>query len=224
MRLTPSFLVITTLFVTLLIASNVMAVKLIVLAGVVLPAAIVIFPLSYIFGDVLTEVYGYAQARRVIWLGFVCNLVFVGAIHFGQVLPAPEFWTGQSAYETILGFTPRVLAASFAAYLVGEFANSVVLARLKVATGGRYLWMRTIGSTLVGQGLDSMVFITLAFAGTPNMDLSTVIVSQWFVKVTYEALATPITYVIVGWLKRREGLDAFDYETNFNPLAVTRGA
>ena len=221
MRLTPSFLVITALFITLLIASNVIAVKLIVIAGVVLPAAIVIFPLSYIFGDVLTEVYGYAQARRVIWLGFLCNLVFVGAVYAGQVLPPAAFWQGQSAYEAILGFTPRVLVASFVAYLVGEFANAVVLARLKVVTKGRFLWTRTIGSTLIGQGLDSLVFITVAFAGTANMNLAEVIVSQWLFKVGYEALATPFTYVVVGWLKRHEGIDTYDYQTNFSPLAVT---
>ena len=134
--------------------------------GLVLPAAIVIFPISYIFGDVLTEVYGYRQARRVIWLGFGCNLIAVVAIWLGQVLPAASFWDGQAAYERILGYTPRLLIASFLAYLVGEFANSFVLAKMKIVTNGRWLWTRTIGSTLVGQGLDSLVFITLAFVGT----------------------------------------------------------
>ena len=131
--------VITALFVTTLLTANIIAVKLIVVAGVVLPAGVVIFPLSYLFGDVLTEVYGYAQARRVIWLGFFCNLLMVVAIWIGQILPPAPFWPDQTAYEHILGFTPRLLGASFVAYLVGEFANSFVLAKLKLATRGRWL-------------------------------------------------------------------------------------
>lgn len=213
--------VITALFVTALITANIIAVKLIDIAGIVMPAAVVIFPLSYVFGDVLTEVYGFAQARRVIWLGFFCNLIVVVAIWVGQVLPAPAFWEGQAAYEQILGFTPRLLLASFAAYLFGEFANSYILARLKIATKGRWLWSRTIGSTLVGQALDSSVFITLAFAGTGVPDLATLIVAQWAFKSAYEIVATPLTYLAVNTLKRAEGIDSFDTDTNFNPLALT---
>jgi uncharacterized integral membrane protein (TIGR00697 family) len=180
-----------------------------------------IFPISYIFGDVLTEVYGYARARRVIWLGFICNLIAVIAIWLGQVLPAASFWDGQAAYERILGYTPRLLAASFLAYLIGEFANSFVLAKMKIATKGRWLWMRTIGSTLVGQGLDSLVFITLAFVGTiPLAGLASAIVTQWLAKTVYEAVVTPLTYNVVSFLKRREGVDVYDYSTRFNPLAV----
>lgn len=221
MKVTPLFVVVTALFVTTLLTANVIAVKLVDVAGLVLPAAVVIFPLSYIFGDILTEVYGYGQARRVIWLGFACNLLMVAAIGVGQVLPAPAFWDAQPAYERILGYTPRLLAASFAAYLVGEFANSFVLAKLKIATKGRWLWTRTISSTVVGQGLDSAVFITIAFVGTPGLSLASVIVTQWAVKVAYEALATPFTYVVVNHLKRREGLDTFDYHTNFSPVLLT---
>ena len=215
------FVLITAVFITCLITANITAVKLVGAFGLVLPAAIIIFPLSYIFGDVLTEVYGYRQARRVIWLGFLCNLIAVIAIWIGQVLPAASFWDAQAAYERILGYTPRLLVASFLAYLVGEFANSFVLAKMKIATQGRWLWTRTIGSTLVGQGLDSLVFITLAFAGTiPTGGLVSAIVTQWLAKSVYEAAATPLTYGVVNFLKRQEGMDVYDYETRFNPLLV----
>lgn len=210
------------LFVACLIAANVTAVKLISVSGLLLPAAIVIFPVSYILGDVLTEVYGYAQARRVIWLGFVCNLIVVAAIWIGQQLPPAPFWDGQAAYERILGYTPRILVASFLAYLVGEFANAFVLAKMKIATGGRWLWTRTIGSTLVGQALDSLVFIVLAFAGTiPVPALLALVLTQWLVKSAYEAAATPLTYAVVNHLKRKEGMDAYDRDTRFNPLVFS---
>lgn len=209
-------------FIGCLIAANVIAVKLIMVYGTVLPAAIVIFPVSYIVGDVLTEVYGYAQARRVIWLGFIANLVVVAAIAAGQALPAAPFWKGQGAYEQILGQTPRILMASFAAYLAGEFANAYVLARLKVATSGRHLWLRTIGSTAIGQGIDSLIFMTAAFAFImPGDMLAGAIVAQWLVKTAYEAAATPLTYWVVGYLKRAEGVDAFDRDTRFSPFALS---
>jgi len=215
------FVLIAAIFITCLITANITAVKLVSVAGLVLPAAIIIFPISYIFGDVLTEVYGYRQARRVIWLGFVCNLIAVIAIWLGQILPPASFWDGQAAYERVLGYTPRLLAASFLAYLVGEFANSFVLAKLKIATRGRWLWTRTIGSTLIGQGLDSAVFITLAFIGTiPLAGLASAIITQWLAKSAYEAAVTPLTYWVVNFLKRREGLDVYDYETRFNPLLI----
>jgi uncharacterized integral membrane protein (TIGR00697 family) len=221
-RYSPWFLLVVALFVTCLIAANIIAVKLVDLFGLVLPAAIIIFPLSYITGDVLTEVYGYRQARRVIWLGFLCNLLAVAAIWVAQVLPAASFWDGQKAYERILGYTPRILAASFLAYLVGEFANSFVLAKLKIATRGRWLWMRTIGSTLVGQGLDSAVFMVLAFAGTiPAQALTLAVITQWLAKSVYEAAVTPFTYLVVNFLKAKEGMDTYDYETRFNPLLIS---
>jgi len=215
------FLLVASIFITCLITSNIIAVKLINIFGLLLPAAILIFPISYIFGDVLTEVYGYRQARQVIWLGFFCNLITVVAIWLGQILPAASFWDGQTAYERILGYTPRLLGASFLAYLVGEFANSFVLAKMKIATQGRWLWTRTIGSTLVGQGLDSVVFMTLAFAGTiPLTGLANAIVVQWLSKSGYEAIATPLTYGAVNFLKKKEGLDAFDDDTQFNPFLI----
>ena len=182
-RYSGRFVVIVTIFVTCLITANITAVKLVNLFGLILPAAILIFPLSYIIGDVLTEVYGYRQARRVIWLGFLCNVITVGAIWVGQILSPASFWDGQAAYERILGYAPRLLVASFLAYLVGEFANAYVLAKMKIATKGRWLWLRTIGSTLIGQGLDSLVFISLAFAGImPLKALLSAIAAQWLVK------------------------------------------
>lgn len=217
-RLLP---IITALFITSLLTANIIAVKLIDIGGVVLPAGVVVFPLSYLFGDVLTEVYGYAETRRVIWLGFFCNLLMVLAIWVGGILPAPAFWDGQAAYVRILGFTPTLLVASFVAYLIGEFANSFILAKLKIATKGRWLWSRTIGSTIVGQGLDSAVFILIAFAGSGTPDLGSLILAQWLFKSAYEIAATPLTYLVVNTLKRLEGIDTFDHQTNFNPIGVT---
>jgi uncharacterized integral membrane protein (TIGR00697 family) len=215
-------------FATTLVVSNIIAVKIFDFFGLSLPAAVILFPLAYITGDVLTEVYGFARARQAIWIGFGCNLVAVAAIWIGGLLPAASFWNAgvfagpeeaSRAYQAILGFSPRLLAASFAAYLVGEFLNAFVLARLKVVTAGRYLWTRTIGSTLVGQAADSGIFITLAFSGVlPGGALLNSILSQWLVKTAYEALATPLTYSIVNALKRAEGLDVFDRETRFSPL------
>jgi uncharacterized integral membrane protein (TIGR00697 family) len=217
-----AFTIIAALFVTVLITANVIAVKLIEVGGFVLTAAIVIFPISYIVGDVLTEVYGYARARKVIWLGFVCNLIAGLAIMAAGALPPAPFWSeNQHAYDAILGVAPRVLIASFVAYLVGEFANAVVLARMKVATEGRFLWVRTIGSTIIGQGLDSFVFVSIAFTGLMPPDvLHMTIVNQWLAKSAYETIATPLTYIVVTWLKRLEGIDVYDRETSFNPLAL----
>ncbi len=215
-------------FVTSLIIANIIAVKIITLGPLILSAAILIFPLSYIFGDILTEVYGYARARRVIWIGFGCNLLAVLALWLSIKLPPAPFWkigtfespqASQQAYQALFGFTPRLLAASFIAYLAGEFLNSFVLAKMKIVTGGRHLWLRTIGSTLVGQLADSGVFISLAFYGTiPPGALGGLIVTQWLVKSAYEALATPFTYLAVNYLKRKEREDFFDRDTNFNPL------
>lgn len=216
--ISPTFVVVTALFITALISANIIAVKLVVIAGQVLTAGIIIFPVSYIVGDILTEVYGYRRARAVIWLGFASNLLVVTAIWVGGLLPAASFWEeNQPAYETILGYAPRILAASFAAYLVGEFANSVILSRMKIATRGRWLWSRTIGSTMVGQGLDSGIFVTVAFAGQVP-ELWHLIWIQWLAKVLYEVAATPATYAVVTWLKRKEGIDTFDHGVSLNPI------
>jgi queuosine precursor transporter len=215
------FVVVTALFVTSLITANIMSVKLIGVRGWVLPAGILIFPVSYIIGDILTEVYGYTRARQVIWLGFFCNFTVVLALWLGKIAPVAPFWEGQRAYEEIFGFTPRLVTASFMAYLVGEFLNAFIMARLKIATKGRLLWTRTIGSTLVGQGLDSLIFISLAFGGIlPPAVLASAILTQWIAKSAYEAAATPLTYVAVRFLKKREKLDIFDYGTRYNPFLV----
>lgn len=214
---------VTGLFVTVLVTSNIIAVKLVTAGPLVLTAAIVLFPLSYILADVLTEVYGYAVARQVIWIGFLCNLVAVCAMMLGGLLPAAPFWQEQEAYDAILGFSTRLLAASFLAYLGGEFLNAFVLAKLKLRTGGRHLWLRTVSSTLVGQALDSAVFVVVAFAGVlPPPALAVAALSQWAAKSLYEALATPLTYLVVGFLKRSEGVDHYDRGTKFNPLALRR--
>ncbi len=227
---------VTALFVTCLVVSNIIAVKVASfgtlpgLGKLYLPVAVILFPVSYILGDILTEVYGYGPARRVIWTGFACNLLAVAAIHLGGLLPPAPFWTAgayadpaaaQAAWEAILGFTPRLLLASFIAYLAGEFLNAYVLARLKVATAGRFLWLRTIGSTLVGQLADSALFITIAFAGVlPDAALARVVLTQWLFKSAFEAAATPLTYAVVSALKRAEGIDPFDRETDFNPFRL----
>jgi len=219
-------------FVTSLVVANIIAVKLFQVGSIVLPAAVVIFPVSYIVGDILTEVYGYARARRVIWIGFSCNLLAVAAIEISIRLAPVPFWNlgtlgsadlSQQAYAAVFGTTPRILAASFAAYLFGEFLNAFVLAKMKIATAGRHLWMRTIGSTLVGQFADSLLFITLAFWGAvPPAALGAMIVTQWLVKSAYEALATPLTYLVVSRLKRAENEDFYDVGTNFSPLIWRR--
>ncbi len=221
---------VTAVFVTTLIVSNIIAVKLVNLFGLFVPAAVILFPVAYIFGDVLTEVYGYARARRVIWTGFFCNLVAVIAIWISGQLPSAPFWgligfvtpeDAQQAYQAVLGLTPRLLAASFAGYLVGEFLNSIVLAKLKVRTAGRFLWLRTILSTLIGEGADSAIFLTIAFSGIiPASGLAQAILSQWGVKVIYETLATPLTYIVVNALKKAEGEDYFDSKTDFNPIKI----
>jgi queuosine precursor transporter len=216
------FVLVVAVFITCLITANIVAVKLISVFGLIVPAGIIIFPLSYVFGDVLTEVYGYGRARRVIWLGFLCNLLVVIAIWIGQVLPPAPFWDGQGAYQRILGYAPRLLIASFVAYLVGEFANSLVLAKMKIATRGRWLWTRTIGSTIAGQGLDSLVFMVLAFLGqVPGPALLNGIASQWLIKTAYEAAVTPLTYKVVKYLKVQEARDVYDYETRFNPFLLS---
>ena len=217
MNISHRLVIITAVFITCLITANTIAVKVISLGPVILPAAIFVFPLSYIFGDILTEVYGYRWTRKVIWLGFVCNLIFVFFAWVGQILPPASFWEHQSAYESILGYTPRLLVASFGGYFVGEFANSFILARMKILTRGRWLWSRTIGSTIVGQGLDTTIFITLAFIGTPAF-VPILILYHWLAKTLIEALATPLTYTAVNYLKKKESIDTYDYETNFNPL------
>jgi len=218
------FVIVAAIFVTCLITANIIAVKPIDIGlPTALPAAIVIFPLSYIFGDIITEVYGYRWARRVIWLGFFCNLVFVFFAWIGGLLPPDPSWGGQAAYESIFPSTLGILAASFLGYLAGEFSNSFVLAKMKIATNGRWLWARTIGSTVVGQGLDTAIFISIWawVIGYPG-SIPLTILFHWLMKVGIEAVATPFTYAVVGYLKKKEGIDTYDYDTKFNPLLVIK--
>jgi uncharacterized integral membrane protein (TIGR00697 family) len=186
-------------------------------------AAILFFPLSYIFGDILTEVYGYARSRRVIWAGFGA-LIFAAFMSWVVVkMPSSPDWKGQEAYEMIFGATPRVVFASLIAFWAGEFANSFTLAKMKLMTKGRWLWTRTIGSTIVGEGVDSLVFYPLAFLGAKGWTsdlVFQVMLSNYALKVGWEALATPITYRIVNFLKRAENEDYYDRDTNFNPFKL----
>ena len=214
-------------FVTILLLSNLIGagkvaqVNLPVIGDWPFGAGILFFPVSYVIGDVLTEVYGYARARRVVWAGFAA-LAFMAFMSWVVVnlTPAPD-WTGQAAYETVFGATPRIVLASMLAFWAGEFANSFVLARMKLWTAGRHLWSRTIGSTAVGQGVDSLIFYPVAFYGTwSNELLLTVLVTQYALKVGWEALLTPVTYKAVGWLKRRDGIDVYDERTDFTPFTA----
>lgn len=221
------FLAVVAAFIAALLTSNIIAVRIVTLGDapvfgeLIVTSAIVVFPLSYIVGDVLTEVYGYAVARRVIWAGFGANLVMVIAIYLGGMLPSAAEWEHQDAYDTILGFTGRLLVASFIAYVIGSFTNAIILARLKVMTEGRMLWLRTISSTIGGQGLDSFFFTFIAFFGVYSTgDVWRIFFVEWFTKVLYETVATPLTYAVVTFLKKQEGIDVYDEQTNLNPLAV----
>lgn len=216
-------------FVVILLLSNVIGAG--KRAVIVLPfigpwpfgAGILFFPLSYVLGDVLTEVYGYARARRCIWAGFAAMLFMVAMSLIVVALPPDAGWTGQAAYETVFGQVPQIVFASIAAFWVGEFANSLVLSRMKLWTKGRMLWTRTIGSTIVGQGFDSLIFYPLAFYGVTGWPLGTlgkIMLTQFVLKVSWEVLLTPATYAIVGWLKRTEGLDIYDRSTDLTPFAL----
>ena len=233
MRFTGTFIIVVTVFVTVLITSNIISVKPIELItlpfefigskSVIIPAAIIIFPVSYIVGDILTEVYGFRIARGVIWLGFGANLLVVIALWLGGLIPAAGFWEDQEAYDTILGQVPWILVASFIAYLIGEFSNSTVLALLKYRMQGRLLFVRTIGSTVVGQGLDSFIFIYIAFgigSDWSAQGLLQAALAQWIVKILYETVATPLTYAVVGYMKKKEEMDVTDVPRSLNPLGI----
>lgn len=212
-------------FVVVLLLSNVIGagkvanVEFPVIGAYAFGAGILFFPLSYVLGDVLTEVYGYARARRCIWAGFVAMLFMALMATVVVALPPDASWTGQEAYEQVFGQVPRIVFASIIAFWAGEFVNSYVMARMKVWTEGRHLWTRTIGSTVVGQGVDSILFYPLAFWGVWDDSLVvTVMVTNWALKVGWEALLTPVTYLVVGWLKRKEELDVYDEHTAFTPF------
>jgi len=216
-----AFDLIMALFVAVLLISNVASSKIVQLGPLTFDGGTLLFPISYIFGDILTEVYGYARSRRVIWTGFFSALLLALTLAVVGWLPAANGWAGQEAYRAILGQTPRIVLGSLLAYFAGEFSNSYVLARLKLRTGGRYLWLRTIGSTLVGEGVDTVLFVLVAFAGTLSGPLLwSVVLSNYVFKVGVEAIATPVTYQVVNRLKRVEAEDHFDWGTDFNPFIL----
>jgi queuosine precursor transporter len=210
---------ITALFVAVLLISNVASSKIVALGPLTFDGGTILFPLSYIFGDILTEVYGYARSRKVIWLGFIAALIMAATFMAVGALPADPSWPNQEAYQQILGWTPRIVVASLIAYFAGEFSNSFTLARLKLVTNGQRLWLRTISSTLIGQVVDTALFVVIAFAGT-GTPLWILIVSNYLFKCAVEVLFTPITYWITGWLKQQEQEDYYDRGTNFNPFRL----
>jgi len=207
------------IFVVLLLISNLVGQKITAIGPFRVSGAQLLFPITYIFGDVFTEVYGYGASRRAIWIGFFASALLAAMGLFTVWLPPAPDWHGQEAFRTVFDFVPRLVAASLIAYWCGEFTNSFVLAKMKLWTGGKYLWTRTVGSTVAGQAVDTTVVMVLAFGGslTPSLIVN-LIVSGYLFKVTYEVLATPLTYAIVNFLKRNEGVDTFDRATNFNPF------
>ena len=210
-------------FVAILLLSNLIgASKLATIEGFTFGAGILFFPLSYVLGDVLTEVYGYANARRCVWMGFAA-LIFMAVMSYVVVaMPPAADWDGQAAYESVFGSTWRIVAASIFAFWAGEFVNSFVMAKMKIWTGGSKLWARTIGSTFFGQAVDSLIFYPIAFLGIwSTQQVLTVMATNWLLKVLWEALLTPVTYAVVGWFKAREGVDVFDEGIDFSPFAKT---
>ena len=214
------FMMIAVTYVTCLLLSNLIAGKMwAVTESITLPAAVILFPVTYILGDVFTEVYGFKNARTVIWLGFGASFFAVVVYLIVIALPHPAFFEAQDAYRTVLGTTPRVAAASFIGYLFGEFSNSMILSKLKVKTNGRWLWVRTILSTVVGEGFDSVIFITVSFYGTmENGVLLRMILFQYLFKVLYEIIFTPVTYAVTGWLKKKEQIDTYDHDVKYNVI------
>jgi len=208
-------------FVAILLLSNLIgAAKLAQVGGHVFGAGILFFPVSYVLGDVLTEVYGYANARRCVWAGFFAMIFMAFMSYVVVAMPPAPGWEGQAAYESVFGSTWRIVLASIIAFWAGEFVNSFVLAKMKILTAGKALWTRTIGSTVFGQAMDSLLFYPIAFLGIwSNEQVLTVMGTNWLLKVLWEAVLTPVTYLVVGWLKRREGADVYDTGTDFSPFA-----
>ncbi len=241
MQFSGKLVIIAALAVTVLLVSNIIAIKPVSLFQLpfnfigsdlfVVSAAIVCFPIGYIISDILTEVYGFRVARGVIWLGFICNLLMVLLFWVGGLIPGAAFWEDETSYKTILGATGWIMLGSFVAYIAGEFTNATVMVLLKNRTQGRFLWLRTISSTVVGQGIDSILFFTIAFgisglwvgedgSWAPVFNAA---VCAWIAKSVYEIIATPLTYLVVGWLKRTENMDAYDAPRSLNPFGVFGG-
>ena len=215
------FTLITGLFVAVLLISNVASSKLVAFGPLSFDGGTILFPISYIFGDILTEVYGYHKSRQVIWIGFGCAFLMMVIFIIVGWMPSAAGWDNQDAYNKILGMTPRIVIGSLIAYFSGEFSNSYILAKMKIFTKGRWLFSRTIGSTIVGEGVDTLIFIMVAFAGVYSWDVVwLLIVSNYIFKVSFEVIATPITYAVVGYLKSHERTDVYDYRTNFNPFVA----
>ena len=215
------FSVIAMIFVATLLISNIAAQKLFAFGSATFTAGVILFPITYIFGDCLTEVYGYNRTRKVIWTGFACNLLMAIVLWIAIVLPPAKGWPLQKEFATVLGLVPRIVLASILGFWIGEFSNSYVMSKMKIATKGKWLMLRTISSTLIGQFLDTLVFVLVAFLFVFNVALLTkTIFYGWLFKVSYEILATPLTYLVVGYLKRVEGFDHFDRNTNFNPFVL----
>ncbi len=207
------------LFVAVLLISNIASTKIVQFGPFTFDGGTLLFPIVYIFGDILTEVYGFKAARRVIWTGFVGALLMSAVLIIVGKLPAAADWVNQDAYDKILGLTPRIVIASLIAYFAGEFSNSITLAKMKIATKGRWLWSRTIGSTIIGEGIDTVLFVLIAFSGILSTSLLlTIIISNYIFKVGLEVVLTPATYGIVRHLKRKEKIDAYDTNTSFNPF------
>ena len=217
-KYTGLFVLLGMLFVTCLLISNIIAGKMWSPGlGITLPASVILFPVTYIIADVLTEVYGFSQARLIIWSGFVCNFLAVITFVITVNLSYPQYFLDQEAYAVVLGITPRVLLASFIAYLFGEFSNSIVLSKLKTITKGKKLCLRTIGSTVVGEALDSVIFVIIAFAGTvTTKQLLSMILFEYLFKVCFEVVMTPVTYMVIGWMKKTEGIDTYDYDQKYS--------
>jgi uncharacterized integral membrane protein (TIGR00697 family) len=213
------FDLITGLFVAVLLISNIASSKIVQIWKFTFDGGTILFPLSYIFGDILTEVYGYRKSRRVIWIGFFCAFLMSLTLGLVGLIKPASGWEFQEAYMRILGQTPRIVAASLIAYFAGEFSNSFVLAKMKIVTKGKWLFTRTIGSTIIGEGVDTIIFVVIAFLGVyANSLVLLIIISNYIFKVSLEIIFTPLTYKIVGFLKRAEKVDWFDYKTNFNPF------
>ncbi len=207
------------IFLVVLLISNLVGQKICNIGGFYVSGAQLLFPITYIFGDVFTEVYGYAASRRAIWVGFLANALLAVMGLITVWLPPAPGWKNQEAFATVFYQIPRLIVASLIAYWCGEFANSYTLAKMKLWTGGRMLWTRTVGSTVVGQFVDTIILVAIGFTGTaPILVLARLVVGAYLFKVVYEVVATPLTYAIVGFLKRSEGLDAFDFKSNFNPF------
>ena len=216
------FSVITGLFAACLIISNILDTKFFQIGKTAFPTGIILFPIVYVFGDLFTEVYGYAQSRKAIWTGLFSLLIMVVFFEIGRRLPAASFWKNQEAFDIILGKVPRIVVASISAYFVGEFSNSYTMAKLKLIQKGKSMPVRFVLSTLIGQFVDTLVFIAIAFAGTMKItDMVTVFFSAWLFKVAWEVLALPISVPVVKWLKKAENEDYYDKDTNFNPFKIS---